>query len=123
MWVNCCRFLRLVCNIVSVQLLVSAGMVSAYLFTPWWMYSSTPSRLKADDSATSAKRASNHEFRNMFVVVECRCGSERKWASAVRVSFDVVTRFAKSVSVRIKGICSKNSVRRQQRVFVGKTVV
>jgi hypothetical protein len=30
------------------------------------MYSSTPSRLKADDSAKRAKRASSHEFRNMF---------------------------------------------------------
>lgn len=45
----------------------------ACLFTPWWMYSSTPSRLKADDSAQSAKRASSHEFRNMFV-----CGGGKK---------------------------------------------
>lgn len=41
----------------------------ACLFTPWWMYSPTPSRLKADDRATRAQRTSSHEFRNMFMVV------------------------------------------------------
>lgn len=42
----------------------------ACLLTPLCMYSSTPSRLKAEDSANSAKRASSHEFRNMFGGVE-----------------------------------------------------
>lgn len=54
----------------------------ACLFTPWWMYSPTPSRLKADDTAKRAQSSSNHEFRNMFVEVDwvCRSGRERKWS-------------------------------------------
>lgn len=48
----------------------------ACLFSPWCRYSSMPSicrpspRLKADESAKSAKSASSHEFRSMFGVCE-----------------------------------------------------
>lgn len=54
---------------------VFPAVPEAWRFSPWWRYSSMPSmckpspKLKADDTATSAYKASSHELRSMANVV------------------------------------------------------
>lgn len=58
----------------GVLLLPPPPVPEACLFSPWWMYSATPSmrkpsgRLKADESAKSAYMATSHELRIILVV-------------------------------------------------------